>query len=177
MGKVFLITGEKAEGKTSFLVAVIQLLKAANINCWGFYSKGWWKNNIRSGFDLVSINDESHLTLCTKDPNPEWIKLGPYFFNPEAITFAEELLKKPPSHSQLLVIDEVGKLELQKKIWYNSIHKLIKRHNQDMIWCVREKFVTDILDAFNVEHYTIYNIRHAEPLFVSGEIIKYLSQK
>jgi len=61
--------------------------------------------------------------------------------------------------SELLVLDEVGPMELAGHGWSQVISKLEKNHETPQIWVVRERILDEVTDRWQIP---IQNIFHAE---------------
>ena len=170
--KLFIITGEKGQGKTGLLIEVLEIFKKQNINLSGFYSKGFWENKKRSAFDLVNIKTGKSIPLCKKIEIERWEKELGFYFNPEAIKTGNKILHhKNINNSNLIVIDEIGKLELNGKIWNNAISKLISETNIPMLWVVRKTFVEKIINYWKMENVTIFEVGKDDAKSISEKII------
>ena len=179
MHKSFIITGKKGEGKTTFAAELTHYLgKKYNIDIGGFYSKGYWNNNTRSCFEIVSLDDKKSEILCTKNFNESWIEISGYFFNPEAIKNGERIIAKSIQRkSELILLDEAGKIELNKKVWYNSIRKILAKHKKNLILCVRDIFTKEIIDYFKLTNVSVFNIAEVKPEAAAKQIMYQIYQK
>jgi len=173
MKTVFIITGEKGEGKTTTAISIIKYLKNNGITIGGFYARGYWHNNKRAQFDLIDISSGHQMVLCQTTDKHNWIKIFEYYFNPSAISSGNAILKKAAENNyQLVVIDEIGKIETQKKIWYQSVRQILEQDNYCMMWCVGKKSIDAVLQTFQPEKVTIFDISEYTPDEIS-EIINY----
>ncbi len=158
--KVFLITGETSEGKTRFLKNLVRELKKRNpaINISGFYSEGVWdsKNN-KIAYDLTDLNTNQKVRLCDRKSKPGFPHVGQFYFYPEAIRSGEEILKNS-MNADLVIIDEVGNLELNRQGWFPAIKELIQ-NEKPMIWTCKNKLSTGIQEKFPGLEFHLINIR------------------
>lgn len=149
--KVFIISGNSGDGKTSLLIKLIENLKSKKLNISGFYAEGKWDNNVRSGFDLLDIKTNKRWELCTINLNDEWIKEGRFYFNPIAIDRGKLIIKKSILQKPyLIIIDEIGPFELQGKIWASSFEKLLKSTSATIIITAKQKLISQIVSKFNI---------------------------
>lgn len=154
--QVFIITGVQGSGKTTFLQTIVEKLKSKGLVVGGFLAEGFWENNSRSGFELLAINDGRSIKLCTNKPTKNYLKLGYFWFNPEAILMGKDILESNKLNADIMVIDEIGIFELQEKIWYTPFKELLYSFHKPVIISVREKIVEEVIEKFELSHMQIF---------------------
>ncbi|CAH1154812.1 unnamed protein product [Phaedon cochleariae] len=124
-----LLTGPPGIGKTSLVKKIIENMKMSQIECDGFYTEEVRNNNTRIGFDIISLDGNKRAVLARKlqgrnhqqDPNmPSVGQYSVYLDNFEKL--ALPVFKQPKS---LLIIDEIGKMELFSRKFEGHIRKVI----------------------------------------------------
>lgn len=174
--QLFIITGEKGQGKTGLLIEVLEILQKQNINLSGFYAKGFWENNKRSAFDLVDIKTQKAIPLCQSKNAKDWNKNLGFYFNPEALKAGNQILgDKNINNSDLIVIDEIGKLDINGKIWHDVVSNLASEKNHNMLWVVRKAFVEDVINYWEMENVTIFEVGKDDAKNISEKIISKIS--
>ena len=168
--KIYIITGEQGEGKTSFLVDLIEKLKSENIKLSGFYNRGFWKEDQRSGFDLIDIQTKQVYPFCNVEKRKGWLKIQKYFFNPETIEFGRKIIARDNRNINFLVIDEIGLLDIKGELWGPVIDQLIHRYETPMIWVIRKAFINEVVRHWAIENHDVFDIQ----LNTLTEIIKKL---
>jgi nucleoside-triphosphatase THEP1 len=159
MGYTFIISGKKGEGKTGFAMSLIAHLLIKSINVRGFFSKGYWNNDTRSHFDLVDINSNNTTSLCTRTQVKDWTEILGYYFNPDAIEKGYKIINEAiADKADLILIDEAGKIEMKKMVWYNGIKKILATPNIHLILCVRENFIAELTGYFSLKNVHIFDI-------------------
>ena len=149
---MILIHGDKNQGKTTQLKRVIDLLKSNNKTVAGFYSEKISKNNIVLGYDLLTISKNVKTPFLNINTSLEKETIGVFSINNSAIEIGNsEIEKAILKNVDYIVLDEVGKLELNNKGWYNSINKLLFNFSNEIIFCVRTEFVQSIIEKFNLK--------------------------
>ena len=152
--KIFIISGSSGDGKTSLLKKLIENLKSKDLKILGLLAEGKWDNNVRSGFDLIDIETNNRLELCTNILNNEWLKEGRFYFNPTAIEKGKLIIEKCIlNNSYLIIIDEIGYFELQGKIWASSFEKLLKSTSTTIIITAKQKLIPQIVSKFNITNF------------------------
>ncbi|MCD4711360.1 MAG: nucleoside-triphosphatase [Bacteroidales bacterium] len=122
---IFLVTGTVQGGKTTFLSELVGLLKKSELKVGGFLSPGRIDFGERSGFNLKNIGNGMVLSMASAQEKGEWIKYRRFWFNPDAFKQGLEwihkcLLQKP----DVVVIDEVGPMELEGSGWSDALKTL-----------------------------------------------------
>ena len=148
--EIFIITGDRQQGKTTLLKEVVEIIRANGIPLSGFLSEGLHSEGRRTGFSLTSVSDGSSVPLCSTEPLFTGPKQGNYYFNPAAITMGEELLGSANiGGTGAIVIDEIGPMEISGKGWYPAIEKLCSGSSVPQIWTVRRSLVEKATRRWN----------------------------
>ena len=154
---IFIITAAVGSGKTTFAKEIIQSLQKQGVRCKGFLSIGTMENNIRSGFRLEDIHTSGSVILCKTTYQEGWTPTGRYFFNPDALKFGNEILN--PANlldADLIVIDEIGPMELNNQGWAESIRALCQNMPTTQLWIVRESMVREVVRKWSVGEICIF---------------------
>lgn len=180
---VYIISGEQGEGKTTFLLEILGILTENYVKISGVAAPGYFQHGIRSGFSVLDLATGKSEELCSVKPSFASKKHGCYYFRSEAISFGCRALLKPMSSGQidLLVIDEVGRFELEGAIWADCIDHIVGTAYPPMIWTVRCSLIKAVSKRWPVTKKVIFrvgSVRNEE--FISDimkEIIIYRSYK
>jgi nucleoside-triphosphatase THEP1 len=157
---IFVISGGVGEGKTTCAKNIIQSLQTRGLRCKGFLSVGTEANNVRTGFNLLDINTSESIILCKTTYQQGWRQTGRYFFNPDAIEFGNKILD--PQHlleADLLVIDEIGPMELNNQGWSEAIGLLCHSLSTPQLWMVRENLVKQVVRKWSVGDIRIFHLK------------------
>ncbi len=141
--KVIILSGNQGDGKTERIKSLLNGKGNHSLTFSGFYSEGSWVNNERDSYRIVDITSLDSEPLCGRNAPVSGLKAGPFFFLESGLEFGcttlSAIATKPGS---VVIIDEVGHLELQSKGWSECMDGLLARE-QVMIWTVRPS----LLDA------------------------------
>ncbi len=150
--KIIIITGEQSEGKTSFLEKIIPMLKQSGLGIYGFIAKAYFENGIKCGYMLHDIYSGSKTNIIQTEDFPGAIKFRRFFFNTEGIDKGRAILDSEIDFDadNILIIDEIGPLELDGGGWAESINKLTTLSQYNMIWIVRKKLVEVVIKKWNL---------------------------
>jgi len=156
---IIIITGEKHQGKTTFVRDLIGNLQKRNIQIAGFLAIAVNKDGVRQSFNLLNIQTSLQVELCTKDPHSNWLNFGNFYFSPEGLKSGSEILSKENiAGKQLIVIDEIGPIELDNKGWSGEIEKITGNFVIPQLWVVRKSLVKKIIRKWNIGNAYIFDI-------------------
>lgn len=174
--EVVIITGEVHNGKTTFTQKIVADLLRQNIRIAGFLSIGINENGIRTGFNLVDIGSSRQIELCSDKKNEKRLKFGRYYFNSDAISLGNEILNSNNlSDKQLIVIDEVGHLELNGQGWSNAIENITRSNTTPQLWIVRKSLVQKCTRRWNIGNAYIFDITENSIQQVENKLTEIIS--
>lgn len=169
---VFIITGEQGQCKTTFLHQVLGLIVGANVRVRGTIAPGHVRDGRRSGFTLVDLATGEHEELCSIDPDPRCEVHGRFYFRPEALAFGRRALAPPdPRSTDLLVVDEVGRFELQGAVWADSLDRLVGHPHPPMIWTVRRRLLHTVVERWNIKNAVVVDVGAASVMATADAVM------
>jgi nucleoside-triphosphatase THEP1 len=175
--EIVIITGDIGQGKTTIAQMVVNTLRERNIKVKGFLSVGINDNGVRTGFNLIDIESSEEIELCSIVKDNLRFRIGKYYFNNEAIAKGLHILDTENSEgSQLIVIDEIGPLELSNKGWSGAIEKICKSSTLPQLWVVRENIINKIVRKWNIGNAYVFDIGKDDIGDLSKKIIELISQ-
>jgi nucleoside-triphosphatase THEP1 len=84
---------------------------------------------------------------------------GKYYFNQDAILFGNKILESNNVvDKQLIIIDEVGHLELNGQGWSGAMDKITTSSKIPQLWVVRKSLVQRITRRWNIGNAYIFDI-------------------
>ena len=115
---LFILTGDIRTGKTTWLEARVRELEAAGDPVYGVLAPGVWRDGEKMGIQNVLLPSHERVLLATPAEDGCSTGLG-WEFNTEALArvnahLAELATASDEAQPGLLVIDEVGPLELRR---------------------------------------------------------------
>ncbi len=142
---IFILTGEKQSGKTTLVLKIIEELQQKNISVGGIIAKGVHENGERIGFDIIDIQTNEQKILCRKNISLYEQKIGEFYFTKDGLEFGKKILgKKSLRNLSLIIIDEVGPLELQGNGWAESLSEIIFSIDIPVLLVVRKSLVNNV---------------------------------
>jgi nucleoside-triphosphatase THEP1 len=176
--EVFIITGEKHQGKSTFAEKLVKLLQKEGKTVKGFIAPGKFIENHRSEFSIQDVFTGESKMLCSIKGTKEQKQVGKFYFSDEGLLFGKDLLKtENVNDADFIIIDELGPFELRGKGWSSSIDALLKNPDFSMIWVVRRSLVYDIIRRFGVNCAVIIDIQDNSVESVRDLLIKKSPQK
>jgi len=120
--KIF-ITGESGVGKTTLIKEVSDILIKREFKISGFITTDLTSEGKRIGFNIIDINTKEERIFASKNIKTDF-KFGSYYLN---IKNLDEILNKVLKRNyDILIIDEIGKMEFYSDNFKEKIDNLIK---------------------------------------------------
>lgn len=143
------LSGDILSGKTQTLYKILrELLKTGRVQVCGFFQPSRETNKIRDGYDLAFIgqNAITYKKFAVKNLNAP-PKTMPWFFNNALFDEALEESKsfKFDGRPVVLLLDELGQIEVHQKGHFNAISSWVERLKG------RKAFIIGTTSAHRVE--------------------------
>ncbi len=173
---IFLVKGKMDGGKTTFIKNLIDMLKQKNIRVGGIFSEKVFENNKKIGYDLVNIKTGGSKIFLRKNSN-NTEKIGIYGIVPEAIRTGNEALS-PENNTEehIIIIDEVGLLELNGKGWAKSLNKLTQHNGSHLLIAVRDNFAEKVIEKWKFKNIHVFDIEQNEIQHIAEKIISVIKK-
>ncbi|HIP47635.1 MAG TPA: hypothetical protein EYG92_01530 [Lutibacter sp.] len=144
---IYIISGETRSGKTTYLKKIIKELKKqdASLKIGGLIAHGIDKDGERYGFDIENVANGKNEFLCSQKHVENNQKIGRFYFSKKGLEFGKNALTSNLETTDLLVIDEIGYMELKGEGWFEAIENALEYPNLNMIWVVRKRILEDVL--------------------------------
>jgi nucleoside-triphosphatase THEP1 len=171
--KIFIITGKMDVGKTTFVKKVIENLKSKNIKVGGIYTQKVKENNERIGYDLVAVQTNKSEIFLRIEGNENLDKIGIFSIFPKALALGTEILKPENNkENQVVIIDEIGKLELENRAWAKGLDELIQFNKSHLLLVVREDITEKIIEKWNFQNYFVFNLNENQSQNIEKKIME-----
>lgn len=169
--KVFIITGAIGKGKTAILENVIENLKQSGIAVDGILSPKLLENEKVSGYDIQSVSGNQRLPFLRKTGEVTFDMIGSYFVMPDGYTAGKKMLSEAGrSGCQVIVVDEVGRLETGNRGWAENINDLISHSPACLVFTVRDSFVEDVIRKWNLSEAVVFDAETTKPEEIAARI-------
>ena len=159
--KIFFLTGKKGSGKTTFISRILPLLQEGGFKVGGIIAPGNWENNARSKFDIIDISSNQRKLLCSSNVGEGKASIGRFNFTKEGLELGNKALSYERIFGKdIVIVDEVGPLELEGNGWTNDINELILKYSNILILVVRDEIIESVKKYFDIKNPQIINIEN-----------------
>lgn len=171
--KVSILTGKQGEGKTTLASNIVRILKGKNVLVGGILAPGYFDDGKRSGFDVLDIKSGIIRTLCNIKNMDSLIKAGPFGFSWDGILSGRKALDMGNlSDCRVVIIDEIGPLELSGNGWAECIDRISEEYEGILLIVVRESLIDDVkLHWFAEIEYT-WDCKYSVPYDIVSSLLK-----
>jgi len=139
----FILTGERGAGKSTLCLALAERARQAGISVGGIVSISEGDTLPWQGYRVKNLLTGEERPLARRTDIQEGIRCGSYVFDPEGIRFGQQAIEQAVQAGvHLLVVDEVGLLELNGEGWAPALQQLPT--TGVMLWVVRASVVEEI---------------------------------
>ncbi|HNY01514.1 MAG TPA: nucleoside-triphosphatase [Bacteroidales bacterium] len=158
-GRVVIITGGTGSGKTTLLDGIVKKIGHRNIPAGGIIAPAVFENGDRTGYDLVNVATGERTVLARTSPNGSGINAGRYWFLETGIGFGRKALD--PANNLMpgvMVLDEIGPLELDGQGWADSFDKLVRRPGLLLIVVARRPLLEKVIQRWSLHNPWILDV-------------------
>ena len=168
---VIIITGDKQKGKTQTAKALNGLLQSRGIAVGGVLSDRVTNGGETAGYELINIATGHRMPFLKKNEAFMDNKIGRFEIDTETLLQGQQILNPANlSIHDVVVIDEVGTLELQGKGWAQALEGIMEANSLPVVLTVRAGFVDEVIQAFGIDKPLIYSISNNNSLQVAKKI-------
>jgi len=142
------VTGERHAGKTGLVLELVHQARAKGLQVAGIVSPGLWSEGRRAGFDLLEVDTGRRYVLSRQI---QGLRPVPYMFDAEGVRKGRAALSIDRCrNADLVIVDEVGPLELKGGGWAQVLPGLLSLSRPVHIWVVRRSLTQAVQDTFQV---------------------------
>ncbi len=147
-----ILTGAVQSGKTTLAEALVKELRRHRQEVAGIIARGLWENGQRSGFDLVDIGTGRVTPLARRKvvSGSSASLTGFDFFVAGWKAGKRALAVENCRQAEVVVVDEVGKLELAGRGWAPLLPALLSLTRPVHVWIVRESLLAQVRQIWKV---------------------------
>lgn len=154
---IHVITGKVQGGKATFLASLVEGLRKHDLRIAGFLSRESVSGERGNGFTLVDLEGGRQVPLASLDKRKGWFGFRRLYFNPAAFIMGERWVRNGLLHSpDLVVIDEVGPMEMEGLGWWKILIHLEDLDHIVQLWIVREQILSVIKEKWRIPDENIY---------------------
>ncbi len=170
--KVYIVTGETGEGKTSFLQKLTEILKDKGIRAGGILAPRIMEGASTTGYDILDIKSGDRAPFL-RVINPEISGINKFARFDEGYRVGLQALD-PVNNTEtnVIVIDEAGPLELRGEGWAGRISELIDQNEWQIILVVRKSLIDQVASKFGIKDVMIIEAGDRDESKIMIEILK-----
>lgn len=124
------LTGQPGIGKTTLVKKVCEVLRTKNIKVQGFFTEEVRTKGRRCGFDVVTIDGQRAVLSRISDGSTNMKRnycVGQYSVDVESFeSLALPELRLSDKENGIVIIDEIGKMELFSSVFKQSVQTLFR---------------------------------------------------
>ena len=144
------LTGKPKSGKTTAVIKLVDCLKRNGIKVGGFYTVEVTKDDKRIGFDMVDTIT-GNCGILARSNKESKIKVGRYGIKVENLEkVGVSALRNGLKDCQVIVVDEVGPMELQSKMFKETVRQILSS-NKSSIFTVHYKSEDDLVQEIKMK--------------------------
>jgi nucleoside-triphosphatase THEP1 len=149
-----LLVGPKGSGKSNSALELVARLRGAGLRAEGFVQVGWIDDLERKGYDLMRLRsgERVHLARPGSLEKQGEESFCSFLFHQEAFAIAREWTLHDAPGADVLVVDEVSKLEAAGKGHHEAIAWALGRDDVKVVMtCVRADQLFYVMEKFKLE--------------------------
>lgn len=135
-----IVTGQVGVGKTTVCQRVVTIARESGLTCGGVISH----KTADWGILVEDVRSGASMPLASTRDTYQGPQTGKYWFNPAGIEFGVEAIRRGMS-SSILVVDEIGPLELEGEGFSCATEILRRRRVRDSIVVIRSELLVAFL--------------------------------
>ena len=142
---IIILTGERGSGKTTLLNKLVDECRERSHIVGGILSPVVKRDSVRIGYDVVDVQTGNRTALCRGDVASSGLRIGDLNFLEEGIRFGTDAIHASSStNCELIIIDEIGPLELDGKVWAQAIDRMMNMSPCPVLFVVREYLIDKV---------------------------------
>jgi len=170
---VFIITGSVGEGKTAFVKNLINEFGQNGIEADGIITERIIENDITTGYDLVEISGGKRTRFLRQEGDCGPDRIGRFTICSEGLNAGNEKFRHvSEKQGVVIIIDEVGLLELEGKGWADFVTAILNNKKNHLLITVRTSYLDVVINKWNPKNCLVRNVNEGKLSDVTAEIIK-----
>jgi len=149
--RVFVLTGAQGSGKTTLLEKLIPQVRTRGRTVAGIRAPAVFNNGVRIGYNVEDVRTGDMLPLCRTGQRNAVATAGPYGFDRGGLRFgATALSLDTVAQRDIVILDEIGPLELKGGGWAPMLHSLLESYEGSLLVVIRPDILHTVLRRWNI---------------------------
>jgi nucleoside-triphosphatase THEP1 len=175
---IAVITGEQGTGKTSFAESLAELVVAKGGTVAGILAPAVIESGERAGYRIRNLATGSELELCRRVSDPEHADVGHFAFHADGVAFGQEALRiGDEGYPDLVLLDEVGPLELAGKGWAEALTRLRKTPVSALVLLIRPSLLQEVAGRWNFTPGAVWKAETGSPAAAALWLLQRIPRK
>jgi nucleoside-triphosphatase THEP1 len=125
------------------------------------------------GYDVLDIFSGEKQTFLRISGNEKQQRIGKFYMYSEGSCLGKSVLQLNTfTASEIIIIDEIGRLELSGKGWHDSMQNLFQHFNGHLLLSARKEVVNKIIQQYELKPESILEVSESICDNLSRLIIK-----
>ena len=155
---IIILSGPVHAGKTTFVEKSLQRWASRGLAFGGFLSIAVLNTPGEIEYDLLDLKEGRRLPFLRRSGDAGWERIGPFYFIPSTFEVARSLILRA-SPSELLIIDEVGPLELAGRGLWPVLKDVLANPALRTLLVVREEILEEFVGKLGHPAAFIFDVR------------------
>jgi len=156
---ICILTGPVHSGKTSLLLRVAADLEARGVVLGGYLSPAVREGGMPAGYDLFDLQAKRTVPFIRREGEEGWQRSGDHYFLPQGLAAAKDIIGRSGG-ADLLVVDEVGPLEMKGQGLWPVLAPVLARGHRRCLLVAREKVAAEIAVRLKDLDVKVFNAGH-----------------
>jgi len=159
--QVIIITGSVGCGKTSLVEKAAHLLKTEGVSVAGLIAPRLGEAEEQRGYIVHDLRTGKERVLARTTPFNTPLRQGSFYFDEESFYWAEELVSRS-LNSQVLILDEVGRLELRGNGYCRLMQTTLRHYRGCFIFTARREILKQLSRFFKIQRVEVIDVEIEE---------------
>jgi nucleoside-triphosphatase THEP1 len=155
---IFILSGPVHGGKTTLLENSLAGWASRGLAFGGFLSVAVLDGADETEYDLLDLKEGRRLPFLRRTGEPDAERTGPFFFVSRTLDLARAIILRAKP-GELLIVDEVGPLELSGKGLWPALREVIFRSDMRSLLVVREEILEGFVASLGGSAPLIFDVR------------------
>jgi nucleoside-triphosphatase THEP1 len=140
---IVILSGRVNGGKTTLIQKSLSRWASYGFRFGGFLSLCVRGPGGGAEYDFLDLSDGGRRPFLRRTGEPEWEHIGPYYFVPSTLEAARAAIRAA-GPDEVLVVDEVGPLELAHGGLWSALSEVIFKPGHKTLLVAREEILEDL---------------------------------